>query len=124
MAIPSTAKAVPGTFDPGDWRAIRVGAKRLLDVTGDERIDPSNFDLEMSAEGVALGVRIDDSAPRAPVLIDGGTAIQLHLSVLTEYQNHPAFDAGVKVAIKFRFQTTATPYNRFERTVVATFVNR
>ena len=124
MAIPSTAKAVPGTFDPVDWRPVRIGVKNLLDIDGNERIDAATFDQIMSPEGAALGVQIDDTGARAPEVIEAGTAVRLYLSVLEEFQNHLAFDAGVRVPIKLRFQTTADPFNRFERTIVVTFVNR
>lgn len=124
MAIPAAAKAVPGTFDPGDWRPIRIGVTRLLDVDTDERIDAATLELEMSAEGAALGVQISDAGERAPEVIDAGTAVRLYLSVLEAFQTHLAFNPGVRVPIKMRFRTTATPFNRFERTIVVTFVNR
>lgn len=124
MAIPSTAVRFGGSMDPGDWRPYEMDFSPLLDVIAGEQIDLANFTLTMSAEGVALGVQMDDVGPRAPALIDSGTGIRFYLSVDPAQQNAPVFDAGVSVAITTRIRTTATPFNIFERTWVVPIVNR
>lgn len=124
MAIPSTAVRFGGSMDPGDWRPYEMDFSPLLDVSAGEQIDPATFALTMSAEGVALGVQMDAAGDRAPALIDGGTGIRFYLSVDPAQQSAPAFDVGVSVAVVSVIRTTATPFNRYERTWVVPIVNR
>lgn len=124
MAIPSTAVRFGGSMDPGDWRPFEMDFSPLLDTTSGEKIDPANFALSMSAEGAALGVEMDSEGVRAPTLIDDGTGIRFYLSVDAGSQNAAVFDQGVDVALVSVIRTTATPFNRYERTWVVRVVNR
>lgn len=124
MAIPASAKRIPSSMDPGDWRRFRVGASSLLDTAADEQIDPATLELEMSAEGALLGVEITDAGGREPTVIEEGTAFSFWLSVVPASQGNAAFNAGVDVAITVRFRTTAVLFSRFERTIVVRAVNR
>jgi hypothetical protein len=77
--------------------------------------------LTMSAAGASLGVQIDQSAGRAPIISDDGKAIQLWFLVADEFQGHPAFTGnGVEITVAALVRTDADPFHQLERTAVLT----
>lgn len=124
MAIPPTASRWSKQLDPGDLTPFIMNMAPLLDVANGEQINPADWTLTMSAEGVALGCEIGSSGGYAPSLSSDGTRIGLYLSVAAGSQASAGFDSGVDVAIVARFGTTATPANRYERTFVVRVVNK
>jgi hypothetical protein len=124
MAIPSSAVRWDESMDPGDMRPFVMSFTPLLDVEVGEQIDPANWSLTMSPEGVALGAQIGSAGDRVPTLEEGGSAIKLWLSVAGGNQSSTVFKAGVEVAIVAQFRTTATPYSQIERTFVVRIVNK
>ncbi len=124
MAIPSSAVRWAESMDPGDIRAFMISFTALLDLAGGEQIDPANWNLTMSPEGVALGVQIGSTGDRVPTLEEGGSAMRLWLSVESGRQSSTVFNSGVDVAIVVQFRTTSTPFSQIERTFVLRIVNK
>ncbi len=124
MAIPNSAVRWAESIDPGDVRAFMISFAALLDVAGGEQIDPANWSLTMSAEGVALGAQIGSGGDRVPTIEEGGSAIKLWLSVEGSRQSSTVFNSGVEVAIVVQFRTTSTPFSQIERTFVLRIVNK
>lgn len=116
--IPLNAYQWRSPFDPADRAPYALDWKALLAT--DEKI-ASIVRLTMSASGAAIGIRIDDTAGRAPIIATDGKATQLWFRVEPEFQENTAFaGAGVQVAVAVLVRTDATPYKDFERTAVLT----
>ncbi|MDX3884035.1 hypothetical protein [Edaphosphingomonas haloaromaticamans] len=115
VGIPLGAVAWQQPFDPADHLPFGISFTELL--ASDESIVAIER-IGLSSAGAALGVIIDQSADRSPIIDEaGGRRIQLWFSVDPGFQASPTFDAaGVKVPVTCRVLTSKGL--RFERTAI------
>lgn len=110
----SSAYGWAAIFDPADRAPYAFDWSDLLD--DGEEIE-SIQDIRMSAAGAALGVEIDTSPGRTPIIGTDGKHAQLWFLVDPDFRDNADFsDAGVQVAVTMRVRSTATPFKEFERT--------
>jgi len=92
-----------------DWSKIIGLDEKISEITR----------VTMSAAGAAVGVAIDNSTGRRPIISDNGKAIQLWFLCLDAFQDNPVFSGnGVNITVTCRVRTDADPYKQFERTAV------
>lgn len=114
--LPLGAYRWPSPFDPSDrapyamkWNAMLAADETVADIV----------QLTMSAAGAALGLEIDGTPGRAPIIATDGKAIQLWFRC-TDPEN-PAFAGeGVSIGIAALIRTSADPFKQYERTAVLT----
>ncbi|TXI87769.1 MAG: hypothetical protein E6Q40_04540 [Cupriavidus sp.] len=113
----ASAYAWAAIFDPADRAPYAFDWSDLLD---DGEQIASIQDIRMSAAGAALGVEIDISSGRSPIIeADIGRRTQLWFLVAASFQGNPAFaDSGMGVAVTMRVRTDGSPYKEYERTGV------
>lgn len=121
MTIPLQAAAWQQPLDPTDqvdFIADFAGESPLLEE-GEEIV---TYLVELMPEAVLLGIEVDDTAPRAPTLINTNTAIRIWLSVPDpDDREQPEFaESGTRVGIAFTITTNSDPSRRLQRTFAAT----
>lgn len=121
VAITRVAAGPPGwqaAFDPSDRAPYAMDWTAMLEI-GETIVDIVS--LTMSASGASVGVQIDASTGRSPVIGPDGNMIQFWFLCDPLFQHDPAFlGAGVAVSISALIRTSATPFKEFERTAVLT----
>lgn len=116
--IPLGAYQWARPLDPADRAPYAFSFAALL-ATGEEIADIVR--LTVSAAGAALGLEIDTSLGRVPIISDDGTTVQLWFCVADAFQENVAFSgAGVRIPIAFLVETNSSPFKRYERTAVLT----
>lgn len=116
--VPLGAYSWPRPLDPSDRAPYAFDFSQLLGSA--ERI-ADIVRLTMSAAGAAVGVEIDTSAGRTPIIGTEGKAVQIWFRVAEASQDDPAFTGpGVRVGVSILVETDAVPFKRFERTAVLT----
>jgi hypothetical protein len=119
MPTPATAVPFPSTADPYDhveW--VMQCAGKILE----EGEEIASFSAALDSGAIALGVSIDSGGATAPVRVDANQSVQIWLTVDPSFQDNPAFEAGVQVAITLSITTNSTPARKRQRTWVATLV--
>ena len=105
-------------LDPSDRAPFAIDFTGLLD-TGETIAEIVR--LTVSATGASVGVEIDDSTDRIPIIDTDGKKIQMWFLVDEAFQANAAFAAaGVQVGIAALIRTNGDPYKDFERTAVLT----
>jgi hypothetical protein len=116
--IPVGASRFAAPMDPADRFPHAFAFGQFL---GENEKIVSIERLTMSAAGASLGVQIDQSTSRAPIIGTDGKAIQLWFFCTEEFQAHPAFSGnGVQIAVSALVRTDAVPFHQLERTAVLT----
>ena len=116
--IPLGAYQWARPLDPADRAPYAFSFAQLL-APGEEIADIVR--LTMSAAGAALGLEIDTSPGRIPIIGEDGNAVQVWFRVDEAFQENAAFTgAGVRIPIAFLVETNSSPFKRYERTAVLT----
>lgn len=110
-------------MDPGDLLDFVIDWTLLLQTVDGEAIDPANWEVITSAEAALLGFRVQ-TGMRAPQLFDLNRQMRLWFGVDAGNQSDVIWHAGADCAIKLVFQTTTSPFRRYERTFVVRVENR
>lgn len=113
-----TAYPWAAPFDPADRTPYAIDWSLLLEAAETiEQIDR----IRMSPEGAALGIQVDSSVGRSPVISTDGKKTQVWFLCDPAFQSDPLFSgAGVQVGLSVLTRTNADPYKQFERTAVLT----
>jgi len=113
--IPPTAPTFPDPIDPQE---ILDFAFELHDVLEPgETIDPSEWEIEILIEGVALGLEIMEEVDRAPALEDEDRTIGVWLRIAVEFQDNAAFEgSGIDLPMRATGKTTSDPFRIRQRT--------
>jgi len=116
--VPLGAYRWPAPMEPADRAPYAFDWSKILGT--DEKIAEITR-VTMSAAGAAVGVEIDSSTGRRPIISENGKAIQLWFLCLDAFQDNPVFGGnGVNITVTCRVRTDASPYKQFERTAVLT----
>lgn len=115
-SLPLNAAGWIAAFDPSDRAPFAIDWSELLaDGETIAQIDR----IRMSAEGAALGVRVDSGGGRSPIISTDGLKTQFWFICDEAFQSHPAFaGAGVQVGLSVLTRTSSDPYKLYERTAV------
>lgn len=116
-SVPTTADRWRAPFDPSDRAPFAIDWSGLLN--SGEMI-ASIQKITMSAAGAALGVEIDTSTGRAPIIDEaGGKITQCWFLVDPAFQADPAFqNGGVQIGLSVLVRTDSDPFKEYERTGV------
>lgn len=118
MAIPAAATQWAQSIDPTDRTDFIVQFGSLLEAG--EKIDEAT--VTVMPEGVALGLTILEDVDHGPFITED-TNIELTLEVDEDYRDNAAFDgSGSLLPILFTITTDATPFRRYQRTMVVKVV--
>lgn len=118
--IPYGATPWPWPFDPADEAPYGMSFDNQLDA-GETIADI--LSISLSSAAAALGLTIDVSTGRAPLIdADGQRRVQLWFTVASAQQGSPSYDAaGVRLPVAFRVRTSKG--RRFRRSAVLTVRN-
>jgi len=117
-SIPLGATFWASPMDPADRKPYAIDWSKVLEA--DEQVDEL-VHVTMSEDGAMVGVQIDTSEDRTPIIDAGGKKVQVWFLCLPEFQDDPAFSgAGVNIAVTCQIRTDAEPYRQIERTSVLT----
>jgi hypothetical protein len=115
-SLPLAASVWAAPFDPADRAPYAIDWTKLLAV-GETIVQIDR--ITMSAEGASLGLQVDTSATRTPIISTDGKKTQVWFLCTAGFQSNAAFaGGGVQVGLSVLIRTSADPYKQFERTGV------
>lgn len=119
MPIPADLIEWEAKLDPRD---IDVYYADLADPAGPllrEGEAVASFTVSLQLESSSEGLQIATAAGYAPVLIDLGRVIQIHLQVDPVQEFNPAFEgAGIALPVTFTVTTDSAPPARRQRSLL------
>lgn len=113
MAIPPTAQKFAGVLDPNEELDYLARAGTLLEVG--EAIQ--SYNLTVLPEGVALGLTIMSGAGRDHGLNDTATGVDMWLTIDPSFKGNAAFNAaGTALPLHLNLVTDSVPARIRDRT--------
>jgi hypothetical protein len=117
-SLPLNAPNWTAPFDPADRTPFAMDWSQLLD-DGETILQIDQ--ITMSAEGALLGVQVDNSAGRSPIISVDHTRTQIWFLCDEAFQANAAFaGAGAQIGLSMLVRTSATPFKLYERTAILT----
>lgn len=114
--MPSSAYRWTAIFDPSDRTPFAIDWSGLL--LSDEKVAAIQK-ITMSAAGAAVGIEIDTSTGRTPIIATDGKKTQCWFLCAPAFQSDPAFqNGGVQIGLSVLVRTDANPFREYERTGV------
>ena len=118
--MPPTAFALARPLDPSDTAKYAFDFEPTI---GDANI--ASLDrVQMSALGASLGLIIESTNGRQPIIDTAGKKIGFWVSIDSTFEFNSAFATAQKMGISFQITTDESPSQTFERTCVLTVVNQ
>ncbi len=119
MPAPTAAVAFQAVMDPSDRVDFIARFASLLEEG--ELID--TVSIALYPEAVALGFSILEGAGLGPSIINND-AVLFWVEVEAGMREGSQFNSGARMPIEFTITTNATPFRRFQRTLIITVVHQ
>jgi len=127
MPLPPDALRLPETLDPFDIEKYTVtiskaGVTQATYPILDANENVAEYSLGLTAEAIAVGLRILDESPYYTTL--SGLLVNFALSVDESMQNLPIFTKGIEVGIELTVLSDAIAPRRKQRTLAVKVMQR
>lgn len=114
--VPTSAYRWTAIFDPSDRTPFAIDWSGLL--LSDEKVSAIQK-ITMSAAGAAVGIEIDTSTGRTPIIGTDGKMTQFWFLCAVGFQNNAAFqNGGAQIGLSVLVRTDSDPFKEYERTGV------